>query len=226
MATTGAPLPSRADTLAVVSADPGGSPGDDVARKDAEWAAKADRSAGNRPGVQPAAAPGSTRPAGDPSLQTYRTPRHLRTSSGPRFSGRGVLAVFGLLGVLLTVGIMVFLFMKVLDGTDAGGVDTGQPGADSPDAPGLPAVPLAPGVPDGAQPGTGGATDAAAEAACDQERANIELAIESYTVLHGDPPGSLQVLVDDGLLEPPEGGLSHELSGDGTVVGTGGCAGG
>lgn len=37
---------------------------------------------------------------------------------GPRFSGRGVLAVFGILGLLLTVGLMALLAVRVLDSTD------------------------------------------------------------------------------------------------------------
>ena len=47
-------------------------------------------------------------------------PRH----GSPRFSGRGILAVFGLLGVLVTLGIMVLLVVRVLDGV--GGSSAGD----------------------------------------------------------------------------------------------------
>jgi hypothetical protein len=214
----------------------------EIARKDREWAAKAESPAENPLGtLGTAAGAGSTGEAagsGKPSSsQTYRTPKNLRTSSGPRFNGRGVLAVFGILGVLLTIGIMAFLAVKVLDGVssqDGNGGDNTAENDDSdqpgdvdlvvPGVPGVPAVPVAPGVPDGAEIDPGGSTDAARAAECEAERDTIETAAAAYELLHGAPPSSVDEIVAEGYLRPEDGGFSHELSPQGTIVPTGDCA--
>lgn len=222
----------------------------EIARKDAEWAAKADAAHGapGAPGAHGAAGPhrttgslgsgsvgpagtvpghgGGTTPGSEP--QTYRTPKNLRASTGPPFGGRGVLAVFGLLGVLLTIGIMVLLFVKVIDGASGNGDDNASdaPTTDVP-APtdgSEEAVPGVPGLPGGAQIDPSAPTDAARAAECETERATIEMAVAAYEILKGTNATSVDELIAEGLLVPPDGGFSQELSADGTVVGTGDCA--
>ncbi len=235
---------------------PGGTDRDaEIARKDAQWAAKADAAHGaagfrgdaggaagaTDHGAAGPAAPGyaaghrgtGPTPAGEP--QPYRTPKHLRSSSGPRFSGRGVLAVFGILGVLLTVGIMVLLFVKVIDGVSGDGDGDGTSGTSSSDEPAAgtaepsgggagPVVPVAPGSPDGAQLDPDAPLDSTKAAACETERLTIETAAEAYSILEGTRATSVDEIIAQGMLTPPEGGFSHELSPDGAVVGTGECA--
>ena len=189
----------------------------EIARRDSAWAAQGDRFEARRLGqmTSQAAAPG---PAGSDNaigVAPYRTPKHLRTTSGPRFSGRGVFAVFGLLGIVLTLGIMAFLAVKVLDATP--GTGSGLSGTQ--------VGPEAPDVPDGSVGDPGASTDAAAAAACQGERSTIEVVIQGYEVLHGSPPANLEALISEGLLDPPEEGLSFELSGGGTLTGVGSCAG-
>lgn len=213
----------------------------EIARKDREWASKASTPAQDEAGIHRTATGtgvGSSGPAigggQSSSSPTYRTPKNLRTSSGPSFSGRGVLAVFGILGVLLTIGIMAFLAVKVLDGMSGQGgsgednaaenVDEGDADLVVPGVPGAPAVPVAPGVPGAAEMDPGGSTDAARAAECEAERATIETAAAAYELLHGEPPSSVDEIVAEGYLRPDDGGFSHELSPDGTVVPTGDCA--
>lgn len=215
----------------------------EIARKDREWAAKAEPPAQGRDQTHETATPlGSRGPAvggGQPSSpQTYRTPKNLRASSGPRFSGRGVLAAFGILGVLLTIGIMAFLAIKVLDGVsnqdgstdNTAESDDSDPSGDAdlavPGAPGVPAAPVAPGVPGGAQIDPSGSTDAARAAECEVERATIETAATAFELLHGNPPASLDEMIAEGYLSPDDGGFSHELAPHGTVVPIGDCASG
>lgn len=216
-------------------------PESEIARKDREWASKAGTPAHDEVGTYRTATGigvGSSGPAvgggQSSSSPTYRTPKNLRTSGGPRFSGRGVLAVFGILGVLLTIGIMAFLAVKVLDGMSgqggsgedntAGNVDEGGADLVVPGVPGAPAVPVAPGVPGAAEMDPGGSTDAARAAECELERATIETAAQAFELLHGSPPSSVDAIVAEGYLRPEDGGFSHELSPDGTVVPKGDCA--
>lgn len=209
----------------------------EIARKDREWAAKAETGATNQAAAHRMATGGgyggtATGPRGPADPQAYRTPNNLRTSSGPRFSGRAVLAAFGILGVLLTVAIMAILAVRVLDGmsgTDSGEAD-GSAGDATDDrkaepAPAIaPGVPVAPGVPGGAEIDPSGPTDAARTAACDAERVTIETAADAFEILYGNPPSSIDELVDSGYLRPDDDGFSHELSPEGTVVPTGECA--
>jgi hypothetical protein len=179
--------------------NPGSEHESEITRKDREWAAKAATPAQDQAGTHgPAAGYGQSS-----SSQTYRTPKNLRTSAGPRFSGRGVLAVFGILGMLLTIAIMAFLAVKVLDGVSGQG-DGGNDNA--------------------AQIDPSGSTDAARAAECEAERAMIETAAAAFELLHGRPPSSVDEIVAEGYLRPDDGGFSHELSADGAVVGTGDCA--
>lgn len=182
----------------------------ELARKDAEWAAKADRTGSGHPAPGLGGSSGISGAGGGTS--TYRTPKHLRTSGGPRLRGRGVLAVFGLLGMLLTVGIMVFLFLRVLDGLSAD------------DDPAVPAVPAIPAIPGGAGLDPQGATASADAAACSQELETIRVAVQTYEVLHGGAPGSLAELIAQGFLVEPTEGFSHEIAGDGTIEPIGSCA--
>lgn len=205
----------------------------ELARKDREWAARSEASlhdaALSKHTAAGAGSAGSTRGSGQSSgPHAYTTPKNLRTSTGPRFSGRGVLAVFGILGVLLTVGIMAFLAVKVLDGVSN---PNGAEGDDSdanhtpetPVVPGVPAAPVAPGVPGGAGIDPASPTDAARGAACEAERAAVESAAATFELVHGNRPNSVDELVSGGYLTPGDDGFSHELS-DGTVVPTGDCA--
>lgn len=206
----------------------------EIARKDREWAAKSEPGATDHAETHRAGTGGGyggtatgTRGATDP--KAYRTPKHLRTSSGPRFSGRGVFAVFGILGVLLTVAIMAFLAVKVLDGmsgTDSSdATSSGTDDTQAEPAPTIaPGVPGAPGVPDGAQVDPSGPTDAARTATCNAERETIETAVAAFEILYGNPPASIDELVDSGYLRPDADGFSHELSSEGAVVPTGECA--
>lgn len=217
----------------------------ETARKDREWAAKADASpggsgahhgaAGTPGGAAAQATTGGTGTAAGSSADAgpYRTPKHLRTSSGPRFSGRGVLAVFGILGVLLTIGIMAILAVKVLDGMSGSTTEDPSPSANPADeggadlvVPGAPGVPLAPGVPDGAQIDPGGSTDAARAAECEVEATTIGTAAQAFELVHGSPAASVDEIVAQGYLEPVDGGFSHELGPNGEVLATGDCASG
>ena len=205
----------------------------ELARKDREWAARSEASlhdaALSKHTAAGAGSAGSTRGSGQSSgPHAYTTPKNLRTSTGPRFSGRGVLAVFGILGVLLTVGIMAFLAVKVLGGVSNpnGAEGDHSPANDTPIAPvvpGVPAVPAAPGIPGGAEIDPSSPTDAARAAACDAERATIETAATTFEVLQGKPPATIDELVAAGYLTPGEDGFSHELSAGGAVVPTGDC---
>ena len=148
----------------------------------------------------------------------------------PRFAGRGALAVFSILGLLLTLGIMAFLAMKVLDGVSGSSksdeattgsvlaeLTTTVPGAD----------PAATPTPGATTPGATGATGAANAAACTANARTIQTAAEAYDAINGAYPPDLQTLIDSGLLQP-KGPIPFELHvQDGSVVltGTGTCAG-
>ena len=150
-------------------------------------------------------------------------PRH----GSPRFSGRGILAVFGLLGVLVTLGIMVLLVVRVLDGvggssagdaSDLDGLVTTVP------APSGPSATTASG-PAGVSPA--GPVGAAEAGACAADRETVSTAVEAYHVMNGSYPPDVQSLLDAGLVSF-DGPVDMELHINGdtvVVVGTGPCAG-
>ncbi|HPU38706.1 MAG TPA: hypothetical protein PLS63_03975 [Microthrixaceae bacterium] len=175
-------------------------------------------------------------PAGGSGGGSGREPVHGvrgQRYGSPRFAGRGVLAVFSILGLLLTLGIMAILGMKVLDGVSGSSskddattgsvlaeLTTTVPGSD-PTAP-TTAAPGAPGT-----GGPAGATSAASAAACKANARTIETAAEAYNAMNGSYPSDVQTLIDAGLLQP-KGPLPFELhvqDGAVLVTGTGTCAG-
>lgn len=137
--------------------------------------------------------------------------------------------MFGLLGVVLTLGIMVLLVIRVLDGV-GGSAEVDAPHLDGlvttvpapgPTAPGATA-PTGPATPSPSAP-----TDAAAAAACGADRQTVETAAEAYHVLNGAYPPDVQTLVDAGLVSF-DGPVDMELRVEGdavVVVGAGPCAG-
>ncbi|MCB0954431.1 MAG: hypothetical protein KDB13_17240, partial [Microthrixaceae bacterium] len=158
----------------VAAEDPSETARQEIARKDSAWAAHGDEFEARRLAemTSSAAVTGSAGSDTAVGAAPYRTPKHLRTSSGPRFSGRGVFAVFGLLGILLTLGITAFLAIKVLDSTPGtGGGSSTQVGGDAPDAT------------EGASGDPGASIEVSAAAACQSERATIEMVIQGYEVL-------------------------------------------
>ncbi|HMR96541.1 MAG TPA: hypothetical protein PKE05_13465 [Microthrixaceae bacterium] len=159
---------------------------------------------------------------GSEPLRGVKGPRY----GSPRFSGRGILAVFGLLGVLVTLGIMVLLVVRVLDGV--GGSSAG----DTSDLDGLVTTAPAPSGPPSTVSGPAGASPAgpigAAEAgACAADRETVSTAVEAYHVMNGSYPPDVQSLLDAGLVSF-DGPVDMELHINGdtvVVVGTGPCAG-
>lgn len=205
----------------------------ELARKDLEWASRSEASLTHAArGGQATAGAGFAGPGTGSGQATgphaYRTPKNLRTTAGPRFNGRGALAVFGILGLLLTIGIMAFLAVKVLDGASNanGGTESDRAENDEatdPVTPGLPAVPAAPGVPGGAEIDPNNPSDAARAASCRAESVTIKTAATTFELLQGRPPTSVDELVAAGYLTPEEDGFSHALSAGGAVVPTGDC---
>lgn len=152
-----------------------------------------------------------------------------------------MLAVFSILGLLLTLAIMAFLSMKVLDGVNGTSktddnttasvlaeLTTTVPSSVPGSVPGAaPVTPTTAGSPGGATGGPAGATGAAKTAACVANARTIETAAEAYNAMNGSYPPDVQTLVDAGLLQS-KGPLPFELHvADGAVVvtGTGACAG-
>ncbi len=135
--------------------------------------------------------------------------------------------MFGLLGILVTVGIMVFLVVQVLDGTGkvSPGVDLGAGSGTETTVAGATTPPGAPTDP--AQPSATTPIDAAARQRCLSDQATVRLAAYSYNAMNGAYPPDVQTLVTEGLLVP-DGELNFELQVQGdtlAVVGTGPCAG-
>lgn len=135
--------------------------------------------------------------------------------------------MFGLLGVLVTIGIMAFLAVQVLDGMGGSSDDAG-----SDDVVVLPGGAVIGADPTGgaagepAQPGAGSATDAARASACATDKATIATAAEAYQVMNGAYPPDVATLVAEGLVQSDHP-LEFELQvHDGVlaVVGTGACA--
>ncbi len=140
----------------------------------------------------------------------------------PRFSGRGILAVFGILGLLLTLGIMAFLAVQVLDGvsgdSSSGSSDLGTDDITVPT--------VAPGSPTDQAPATA-PTGAADATACRTTLRTVETAAEAYNAINGDYPPDVATLVQEGLLasdQPIDAALRVE-GGELVVTGTGRCAG-
>ncbi len=175
------------------------------------------------PGSPPVAAPLPTPAAmagagGGGIPPAPREQRRFRSGRGPRFSGRGILGVFGLLGLLLTIGIMVVLAVKVLDGMS----DPGSASATK--AKGAVVVPTAPTG--GAEISPGAAPDAAAVALCQTNRASLETVVQAYELSEGSPPADITALITAGLLADPVGDFVIQVDGgSATVVGIGNCAG-
>lgn len=152
------------------------------------------------------------------------TPTTGGTGDGPRFPARALLAVFGILGLVLTLGIMAILGSRIVDSM-------------SDDSPGSVADQVLPSdlAPD--EPGGSGGTaplrgiDASSQASCAVNKATIETAAQAHNLTVGSWPADLQALFDSGMLDP---GFAAEASatftvspgGNGVVVeGIGGCAG-
>lgn len=194
-----------------------GRPLDDLARADQAWAAKADQFT-NRAGPPVPTVPMGGGATGGGSAGLTKQPKQFRNRPGPRFSGRTMLGVFGLLGVLLTVAIMVFLAIKVLSAT-SGNIPPTAAGSV------IPSTPLDPGS-GGAQVNPDAPVDSATAATCNIDRDTIESAIESYRVLNGGSPPDVATLVDAGFLKQPDEAFAFKITDDqGTLVGTGVCAG-
>ncbi len=189
----------------------------EVARKDREWAAGAPAAVG-----QSAPEPVGSSTGGGSAPGTYRTPGNLRPSKGPRFSGRGVLAVFGILGILVALGIMTLLAVKVFDSVSST-ADTVPADVSRID----PGSEVDPGTQ--VDPGSEVAPEAPAEraraASCLIDHDTIETASNAYELAEGVKPSTIDELVAAGYLQPPDGGFSHELSQDGSIIGIGVCAG-
>ncbi|UDY37817.1 hypothetical protein [Dermatobacter hominis] len=172
------------------------------------------------PGAAPPPSPPSVPPpAPRPPAGGAEPPRGVRGQryGGPRLGGRGALALFGLLGVLVTVGIMAFLAVQVLDGV--GGSDDADVGASLGDPAGGPAstVALDPTAP----------SDGAAAAACATTKDTLETAAEAYRSVNGSYPPDLAALVSSGMVDT-DGRIDFELRVEGdtlVVTGTGSCAG-
>ncbi|HNG24059.1 MAG TPA: hypothetical protein PLC03_08860 [Microthrixaceae bacterium] len=170
-----------------------------------------------------AGGPAGASAGGSEPLRGVKGPRY----GSPRFSGRGILAVFGLLGVLVTLGIMVLLVVRVLDGvggssagdaSDLDGLVTTVP------APSGPSATTASG-PAGVSPA--GPVGAAEAGACAADRETVSTAVEAYHVMNGSYPPDVQSLLDAGLVSF-DGPVDMELHINGdtvVVVGTGPCAG-
>ncbi|MFV0316010.1 MAG: hypothetical protein ACK5O2_03485 [Microthrixaceae bacterium] len=129
-----------------------------------------------------------------------------------------VLAAFGLLGLLVTIVIMVMLGQKVLEGTSGGGevpLLTVPTDLD----------PSAGTAPSDSQAGPPGGVASASAAQCATQRSAIELAIQAHELSGGAPATSLDEIVAQGLLVPPEGGLAFQLNPEGSLTGIGACAG-
>ncbi len=130
-------------------------------------------------------------PDGDLPPTPYRG---VASPRGPRFSGRSLFGVLGLLILLLTIGIMAVIGGRVLSGvSDSTSVPVGLTEQ-------LPPPDTA--VPD--ESGTGpSAVDMARDAACATDRATLETALAAYEVISGAPASEQQDLVDAGLLGQP-----------------------
>lgn len=175
-------------------------------------------------GIGAGAGTGSTGGGHEP-LRGVRGQRH----GGPRFSGRGLLAVFGILGLLVTLAIMAMLAVKVLDGVGGTGSDA---------ATGLGSATTAVTTP--GSTGAGGATTTgpsgqnattpvqhASAAACDADKDTVQTAAEAYLVTNGTYPRDIAALVAGGFVSS-DGPLNMELhvtGGTVVVTGTGPCAG-
>lgn len=137
-----------------------------------------------------------------------------------RSSGRTVRGGFGLLALVVTLGIMAILAGRVLDSS---------PVTSSDDAP----VPgdvgrTAQSAPDdtaSSNPSPMAGADAAQLAACEADRSVLELASAAYATRFGGPPSDQAALVDAGLLGAEVATHRLEVSSAGAVVvGVGDCA--
>lgn len=168
---------------------------------------------------------GTARPTGGSlSPAEVRVNRRLSVRPSRRFGGRGVLAVFGLLSILVTVAIMAVLSVKMLSGMDNTAAVAGL-GTLATTVPGGPAA--ATSAPPAASPGPA-ALDAsgAAAAVCGADRGTLETAVEAYKVLHGSVPPDMSALTADGLLSDPVTSFDYRVvDGEAVLEGRGNCVG-
>ena len=152
---------------------------------------------------------------------TGRAPKRIRPASvGRRPPSIALAGGLGLLGLLLTIGIMAVLSTRSVSGTDdATDLLEGRLPAEltTTTADTTTADPTtAPGAP----------LDPAAAVVCEANRDVLETAVRAHELTNGAPPPDQQVLVAAGLLEEPV--TTHELvagAGGVTVAGIGECAG-
>jgi hypothetical protein len=132
-------------------------------------------------------------------------PRRFRSRPGRRVSGRAVLGGLGLLGLLLTVGILGLLGARVLSSVDERSApDLTVPGAD----------------PSGSDPAT-----AADPARCAADRRSVEAAVQAYTIQNGAPPTDLGEVVAAGLLAEPVTSFEYRPGASPELIGVEACAG-
>lgn len=122
------------------------------------------------------------------------TPKGPR-ARGPRISARGLIWAGGLLGVLMTIGILGLVGTRVLQSLDDRSA----------------AVP------------TGGAAGAAVE--CELARSTLASALEAYRIQTGQPAADQQALIDAGLLSEPVEQYVYDPAAPEPVRAVGDCAG-
>ncbi len=110
-----------------------------------------------------------------------------------------MLAVFGLLGLLLTIGILGLLATRVLGSVDPAAGEVAVPGASE--------------------------QEVASSVACDADRAAVELALRTYTLQVGSPPPDEAAMAEAGLLPDPVDTFEYRPGEPDPVVGVGSCAG-
>lgn len=133
-----------------------------------------------------------------------------------------MLAVFGILGLLLTLGIMAFLAVQVLDGVST----TSSSGSSDLGADDITPTTVAPDSSTEQAPATA-PTEAADATACRVTLRTVETAAEAYNAMNGSYPPDVQTLVTAGLLASDEP-IDAELRVEGgalVVTGAGRCAG-
>lgn len=151
---------------------------------------------------------------------------------GPRYNAKVIFSVLGLLGLLITIGIMGVLSGTVMGDLGGGGDRSGNDAlrelttpTTAPTGTG-PVTTAAPGVT--AQVGPSGPTGAATAASCASDRDTVHTAAEAYKVMNGSYPPDLATLIASGLLQA-DAPVHVELHVEGdvlSVVGTGPCTGG
>lgn len=146
-----------------------------------------------------------------------REHRRFRHRPARRFGGIGLLRVFGLLSVLVTIGVLGVLASKVLSGM-------GDTTADVSTLAG-PAAPSGAEQPGTASPqGSPGSTDAALVANCQIDLRTVQTAVNAYQAIHGSLPADQAALVDDVLLDEAADTVDYRIVGGEPVFeGAGQC---